>query len=296
MLHKLKGRFLSTARFYSYDDLSSFVETLVRKHKGVVRLQVFSDDMPYIILLYVSPNEAYTWVLVYDTYKESLVSNVNLDSLKNLLKGPGQVEAYLLEKSEFDVDMEIISFRATLDGSSNYLLMLNTDELSPQVQLKSMGAGAESKESKDTSAEEPKPKPSTISPPESVEDPLYPLLEEMINNELSKIVGDPMFLAKILMQSKDPVVNRVPSNDVKPLVASMIRTSKNKMLTCMFEDGSLCHIYINRSKRVGLCVTDEKGTKVCGHDALKFLRKIEDNMQKISTRSFTTIMMYDLES
>jgi len=296
MLHKLKGRFSSTVRIYGYDDLSSFIETFVRKHKGVVRLQVFSDDRPYIVLLYVSPNEAYTWVLVYDTYKESLVSNIDLDFLKSLLKGPGQVEAYLLKKSEFDVDMEIINFRATLDGSSNYLLVLNTDELFPQVRLESTGAGPKIRGSKDVNTGGSRHKSFAIGPPESTEDPLYPLLEEMVNNELSKIVGDPMFLARILMKSKNPVVNKVPSNDVKPLIASVIRTSKNKMLTCMFEDGSLCHIYINRSRRVGLCVTSGKGTKVCGRDALKFLIKIGDNMQKVSTKGFTTIMMYDLES
>ena len=290
MLHKLKGRFLSTARFYTYEDLNSFVKSIMGEYgrEGVIRFQVFLDDTPYIVLLYVSLSDPCVRTLVYDAHRETLLSNVSLDNLRSLLSGPGQVEAYFLRKNEFDVDMEIIDFRATVDNSLNYLLMLDIKELLPQVGLED--------------AEEPRVTSDSASAQSSTHrvategDPLYSLLEEMVNNELSKVVEDPMFLARVLMNSRNPVVSRVPSSDAKSLIANVIRTSRNRMLTCMFGDGSLCHIYINKSRSVGLCVTNGEGNKVCGRDALKFLRKIEDNVQKIASNSFTTVMMYDLET
>ncbi len=294
MLHKLKGRFLSTEKFYSYEELGSFIMSLVRRYgrEGIVRFQVFPDSSPHIAIIYVTPSNSQVHAIIYDADKESLVSGVDPKSLRDMLSSSGQAEAYFLGQKEFDIDMEIINFRATLDGSSNYLLVSRLEEILPQNQSNALGTDAGTLRNASGNLA----KPSAVNQAVLSEDPLYSLLEEVVSNELSKVVEDPMFLARVLMSSKNPVVSKVPSSDAKSLIVNVIRTSKNRMLTCMFEDGLLCHIYINKSRNVGLCVTNGEGNKVCGRDALKFFRRIEGNVKKVTSNGFTTVMMYDLEA
>ncbi len=282
-MHNLKGRFESISEFYDGDEFRGVVEGAVSAACGrgieFLRIHVFPRGSDRIMLMYVDCSSSTVRLLLYDAVRESLVEGPSLEDVIEAVGAGGQVEVYSLSGEEVMVDYEIIESRALIDGLSNYAINVSLNDIlgreameAPERRARPPGSGHEVKPAV------PSPQPRRVVPKKRVlkqragDDNLVAALEPLVDDGvLSRKVSDPAFMARVLLTP--PETEAVLRSDFTSLIDTVLKDGGGRVVTVILGDGSVLHILVNGTGKVGVCLSGAWG-KVCGREALRRLRKL----------------------
>ena len=225
----------------------------------------YNQDTVYII--YINGTQA----LITATKSGDLIA-VNIEGLSETIEKSHEAyyEVYSLNSYQYDVDREVIESRAAVQGlSRGYMISMSVTELMNALtsQRHSGRAPPVAEDTDRTRSSE------TIS----------------VDEELSEMLKDPVFLSRLMIGNKSYAVYRTPS---KTLFKELMKLVKNARNMAIHARTSRLDVWllVKEGQRLGIMIRDDN--IVTGRDALELLSNEGSKAEESRSNDRALIMAY----
>ncbi len=254
MIEKFSGTFRSVRRFESKEELVNIFREYVKVVGGnVFRFHVYSDDSDALTMIYLLQGSArcVKYLLGSSTFEV-----VDSKSCINGLPDAGYVEVYSLDKDQYLVDLEIFESVASVMG-------VNVSDIMAVADLEFLGTAEAGGD---------------LHPQITTQSVLVHHLTNEVSSELSRMLGKPYIIGKILLEHEEYNLRRTKPSNVAEVFSRVLNSNNYIAIKLETGDSTLWLLRLGDVKgiKVVLDGTQVTGDRLDSHMIEKLLTSIQN--------------------